>query len=146
MSPREAIYFPHLQEEMIRLALILMLQVQKWCGRCNIHGLWPQDACYCSAPPFHPITNETLRDLMLKTWSVPCEEEPPETLWQHEWIKHGSCSGLNQEEYFAFTTELFLHHTDLLCGSPSGHACFNLDGQPVACQGPEPESCTSRRS
>lgn len=62
-----------------------------------VHGLWPQhergfpDFCARSAK-----VPETLVSRMLPLM-------PSESLIQHQWRKHGTCSGLEMEEYFLQT-------------------------------------------
>jgi len=61
-----------------------------------VHGLWPQgetnrgpENCGSSSPVSQSIIAATLRYI------------PTESLIQHEWKAHGSCSGLTAEDYFA---------------------------------------------
>lgn len=61
-----------------------------------VHGLWPQDETgrgpeKCG--PASPVSHEIVR-LMLNTI-------PTESLIQHEWATHGTCSGLSAADYFA---------------------------------------------
>lgn len=61
-----------------------------------VHGLWPQYErdypSYCSPPGRSPLRSDiaAVQDLM-----------PSEALARYEWRKHGSCSGLPPERYFA---------------------------------------------
>jgi ribonuclease T2 len=65
-----------------------------------LHGLWPQyergypQNCDSDAPRnvADAVMNEALKI------------SPSEQLVQHEWEKHGTCSGLSQEDYFAAAT------------------------------------------
>jgi ribonuclease T2 len=61
-----------------------------------VHGLWPQgettrgpENCGSASPVSQSIIAATLRYI------------PTESLIQHEWKAHGSCSGLTAEDYFA---------------------------------------------
>ena len=60
-----------------------------------VHGLWPQNErgwpedCPAGAPPSKELVARTL-DLM-----------PSAHLIEHEWEKHGTCSGLGADDYFA---------------------------------------------
>ncbi|MEP9388983.1 ribonuclease T2 [Mesorhizobium sp. KR9-304] len=60
-----------------------------------VHGLWPQfergfpESCDTSEPDVANATLRTLYDIM-----------PSAGLIRHQWRKHGSCSGLGQEDYF----------------------------------------------
>ena len=60
------------------------------------HGLWPQadagrgpEHCGNASPVSRDIVQDTLRYV------------PSESLIQHEWTNHGTCSGLGAAEYFA---------------------------------------------
>jgi len=61
-----------------------------------VHGLWPQyergfpENCRTDEPDVENATLRTLYDLM-----------PSAGLIRHQWRKHGSCSGLDQDDYFA---------------------------------------------
>jgi len=68
------------------------------CGRRRgfvVHGLWPQYAggggpSHCgSAEPIDPETVERVKSAM-----------PDERLIRHEWVVHGTCSGLSAHDYF----------------------------------------------
>jgi len=61
-----------------------------------VHGLWPQgetsrgpERCGSVSPVSQAIIQATLRYV------------PTESLIQHEWTAHGSCSGLSADDYFA---------------------------------------------
>ncbi len=88
----------------------------------SLHGLWPQES-YCGV-------SQTLRDLDEKgRWSqlppveldaatrATLDQVMPGTrsqLERHEWIKHGTCSGLSQSAYFGVSILLL----SALNGSP----------------------------
>jgi len=61
-----------------------------------VHGLWPQyergfpENCATSEPYVSNERLRTLYDLM-----------PSAGLIRHEWTRHGTCTGLSQDEYFA---------------------------------------------
>lgn len=59
-----------------------------------LHGLWPQfETGYpqsCSNAPLKSETRDGMLDIM-----------PSKQLVQHEWEKHGTCSGLEPDQYFA---------------------------------------------
>ena len=76
-----------------------------------LHGLWPQpiDNVYCNVPyelkqydknrqwnrlPGIPLSEETRRELLRVMPGAASRLE------RHEWIKHGSCSGSDPENYF----------------------------------------------
>lgn len=61
-----------------------------------VHGLWPQgettrgpEKCSTASPVSQEIVRVTLNYI------------PTESLIQHEWSNHGTCSGLSAAEYFA---------------------------------------------
>jgi ribonuclease T2 len=58
-----------------------------------LHGLWPQFASgypeSCSHSPLSSAVRNSMLDIM-----------PSATLVEHEWERHGTCSGLPQDEYF----------------------------------------------
>ena len=67
-----------------------------------LHGLWPQansgaPPMSCStAPPVAAATVDHMLNFM-----------PSRGLIQHEWQKHGTCSGLSAQEYFARVEQAF---------------------------------------
>jgi len=85
-------------------------------SQLTIHGLWPNYAAaqqghtwpQCCSSKYGPnidphVVQQYLNDL--KTY-WPNEQQPDPTpdysatLWNHEWGKHGTCSGLDQSSYF----------------------------------------------
>jgi len=71
--------------------------------RFIVHGLWPQyergypDFCEGAGPRNAPYeTVERILDIM-----------PSRGLARHQWRKHGSCSGLAPDDYFALTRRAF---------------------------------------
>jgi len=66
-----------------------------------VHGLWPQynganaGPEHCGHPP-GPANPNALLDIM-----------PSASLVEHEWAAHGSCSGLNANDYFALLRRVF---------------------------------------
>ena len=86
-----------------------------WKTDFTIHGLWPQYTTtgypsYCSTDPFDPNTPlEIGWDTMTQYYpDVKYEETDPDydSFWEHEWDKHGTCSGLNQTSYFQQALDL----------------------------------------
>jgi len=86
-----------------------------WLDHFTLHGLWPQ---YKSGGYPSSCTNEKYDvasadyvgwDDMTKYWpEVEYEVTDPEytSFWEHEWSKHGTCSGLSQDDYFQTTINL----------------------------------------
>src|SRR5271165_6176705 len=67
-----------------------------------VHGLWPQydngkwpESC-ASTPPVASATVDHMMPIM-----------PGEVLIQHEWAKHGTCSGLSTQDYFGAIEKLY---------------------------------------
>ena len=76
----------------------------------NIHGMWPSNwdgsyPSFCSSVPF-AITNQT-QQLLLTCWVS--YTGPPQSFWEHEWSKHGTCVSpvLSTDVYFNTTANLF---------------------------------------
>src|SRR5947199_2807970 len=62
-----------------------------------VHGLWPQveggrgpENCGSASPVAQDIVRSTLAYM------------PTESLIQHEWATHGTCTGLSASDYFTF--------------------------------------------
>jgi ribonuclease T2 len=69
-----------------------------------LHGLWPQASS--GQPPMScsnasPVAADTV-DHMLNFM-------PSRSLIQHEWQKHGTCTGLSAQDYFAQAEQAFTH-------------------------------------
>ena len=67
-----------------------------------VHGLWPQDNDgkwpeSCSITP--PVASATVDHMM--------PIMPGQSLIQHEWAKHGTCSGLSTQDYFSAIEKLY---------------------------------------
>jgi ribonuclease T2 len=80
-----------------------------WMYNFTIHGLWPQYdttgyPSYCSTESFDPdVPIEIGWDIMTTYYpDVKYTETSPDydSFWEHEWDKHGTCSGLSQYNYF----------------------------------------------
>ncbi|CAH9087303.1 unnamed protein product [Cuscuta epithymum] len=73
----------------------------------SIHGLWPN---YLSGKwpqncdPQTSLDESQISDMMSameQEWpSLACPSSDGVRFWSHEWEKHGTCSGLNQHDYF----------------------------------------------
>lgn len=67
-----------------------------------VHGLWPQfDRGW---PESCPVADSFVPDRLIETM---LDIMPSKRLVIHEWRKHGTCSGLGQQGYFAATRTLF---------------------------------------
>ena len=114
--------------------LVFVLAIQHWClDACFLHGLWPQRGEYCESVAYVPVDGE-LRDDMMRYWSIPCESPEHTTdLWEHEWSKHGTCSGMNETSYFSKAMDLFQTHREPLCTSSTGQICLDGSFETVPC-------------
>lgn len=116
------------------------LAVQRWCTQdWNLHGLWPQFTpstypTYCEEVVYKPPTGEILVE-MQQSWNQ-CGGD----LWEHEWLKHGSCvmeqEGMVEDTFFNRTLQLFYEYFDLTekcTGQDCTVGCFDLDLEPIEC-------------
>jgi ribonuclease T2 len=67
-----------------------------------LHGLWPQPN---SGPP--PMSCSTANPVATATVEHMLNLMPTRSLIQHEWQKHGTCSGLSAQDYFAKVEQAF---------------------------------------
>jgi ribonuclease T2 len=67
-----------------------------------VHGLWPQAN---SGPP--PMSCSTAPPVAAATVEHMLNFMPTRGLIQHEWQKHGTCSGLSTQDYFARVEQAF---------------------------------------
>ena len=118
------------------------LAVQKWCSsNYMIHGLWPQINStaypeYCKTVSYTNPTGELLTD-MNAYWRG-CDD----TLWEHEWEKHGSCMqeqiNIDENTFFNTTLNLFLENKNLLDRCDGNDdcivGCFDLDYKLIECE------------
>jgi len=116
------------------------LAFQKWCSTdYKIHGLWPDYNAnsypsYCNDTPFdlQQLEKSPKYERILKYW-YDCTYEDTIALYQHEWLKHGTCVasqiGYSQNEYFEKVIDLFDTYKDYNVDT----ICFDLDFEPVNC-------------
>lgn len=64
-----------------------------------LHGLWPQ---YRQGYPSHCTTEKFSKSSQEKFPNL----YPSDSLYAHEWEKHGTCSGLKQADYLALSKKL----------------------------------------
>lgn len=90
----------------------------------TLHGLWPQSGAYCGVSRTDKTYDTSNRWNKLPEVSLSnptraqLNRDMPGTasyLERHEWIKHGTCSGYSQQEYFASSLSLLngVHATNL---------------------------------
>jgi ribonuclease I len=117
------------------------LAVQRWCSSdYMIHGLWPQINStaypeYCKNVSYTQPTGDLLENM--NTYWHKCDD----TLWEHEWEKHGSCMqeqmGIDEFSFFNTTLSLFLENSNLLNNCNSDDCimgCFDLDFKQIKCE------------
>ncbi len=78
----------------------------------SLHGLWPQSGSYCGATAAQKANDQAGKWSLLPAVVLQAATEAalqvaePGTqsyLERHEWIEHGTCSGLSQQNFFAPT-------------------------------------------
>jgi len=117
------------------------LAVQKWCSTdYMIHGLWPQinSTDYpenCKTVSYVEPVGTLLTNM--NTYWHSCDN----TLWEHEWEKHGSCvqaqNNMDEDTYFNTTLSLFLENKNLLNNCKEDDCiigCFDLDYNLITCE------------
>jgi ribonuclease T2 len=67
-----------------------------------LHGLWPQKSTG-GWPENCPVTSEPSRAMVQKTMAF----MPSEKLINHEWSKHGTCTGLTGDQYLELADKAF---------------------------------------
>jgi ribonuclease T2 len=67
-----------------------------------LHGVWPQKQAG-GYPENCPVTSQPSASAVQKTLAF----MPSEKLIQHEWTKHGTCSGLTADEYLSLADRAF---------------------------------------
>ncbi|KAF1323630.1 Ribonuclease ddi, partial [Globisporangium splendens] len=92
-----------------------------WKTHLTLHGLWPEretsaPPSFCDGEPFdaQQVEDEIGFETLTQYWpdvkfSVASPEYP--SFWEHEWTRHGTCSGLAQIEYFSHAVNLIRNGT-----------------------------------
>lgn len=75
---------------------------ERWEGQLTIHGLWPNrfDGSWpsnCSREKLDISSLSSIASDMSDKWP---DVKGGHSFWEHEWDKHGTCSGLAQLDYF----------------------------------------------
>ena len=108
------------------------LKLQRCQGSNNwtIHGLWPEWNNGCPGAQFDMNALTSMRSQLEQKWlSCPEFGESNEVFWQHEWEKHGTCSGMQEAAFFQRGLQLYDQYKTK-CGSATGKecaVCFNKD-------------------
>jgi len=115
------------------------LAVQNWCSsEYLIHGLWADInstsyPTFCTDSPFNltELKKSTKYENILTSW-YDCSYEETLSLYEHEWLKHGTCisqqTGITQNEYFEKTLSLYENNKD-----GANNVCFDLDFIVIQC-------------
>ena len=86
-----------------------------WETNFTIHGLWPQYAengypDFCTDEPFDDTVPQQIGEsTMIQYWPNVMEypnSSSYDSFWEHEWTKHGTCTGLTQYQYFDTAVQL----------------------------------------
>lgn len=90
--------------------LALLIDREKEDFPFRIRGLWPQyDAGhwpqFCKEQPFDLVRLRQLLPKLHKEWHS--YRGSDEHFWEHEWLKHGTCTGMNELLYFTRALECY---------------------------------------
>ncbi|KAL7500096.1 hypothetical protein ACHAWT_009058 [Skeletonema menzelii] len=108
---------------------------QIW-DRLTIHGLWPNnnDGSYpqnCSNEKFDLSNLQPIREELEQKW--PNIQAPSSNtarhvdFWEHEWGKHGTCSGLSQLDYFSHALKELIPTPSIVTDAEEQHAVVKKD-------------------
>mmetsp|Transcript_39597 Transcript_39597/g.62894 ORF Transcript_39597/g.62894 Transcript_39597/m.62894 type:complete len:140 (-) Transcript_39597:195-614(-) len=129
---------------MIKIALLLAtiqsiscewtlgLQMCDNSNEWTLHGLWPEkEDCGGS---FDEGAISDLESVMQSKWRSCTEYHTTnQDFWQHEWTKHGTCSGLSEHDFFAAGLSLYSKYASL-CSGANGKECeLSCDGAQGPC-------------
>lgn len=96
---------------------------ERWKGQLTIHGLWPNrnDGTWpstCSKERFDLSLLQHLSEDLAQNWpnikALSAAAPGHTAFWEHEWTKHGTCSGLAQQDYFNTALDLLLPTPDIV--------------------------------
>jgi ribonuclease T2 len=100
-----------------------------WKTHLTIHGMWPEYSNgkwpeYCSHKTFDKHVIEPLLPKLSHYWPNVKATNPNSTnyynFWQHEWSKHGTCSGLDAKTYFETALQHFVHTPEVISKNYGG--------------------------
>jgi hypothetical protein len=110
----------------------------------TLHGLWPNtDDCKPSSFDEHAISS--IESQLEAKWSS-CygKGAGDEDFWQHEWQKHGTCSGMDELTYFNTALALQAKYNHLCSGWKDKHACelpcTGTTADDIQCSAPDPSA------
>ena len=93
-----------------------VFQMQQCNGIRTVHGLWPQWGEWCAGPPFSSKAIEPLAPELAKYWPSCAGGDNATQFHEHEWLKHGTCAGTSEFDYFSAALALrnvYANSTDL---------------------------------
>ncbi|XP_078433156.1 ribonuclease 1-like isoform X2 [Wolffia australiana] len=87
----------------------------------SIHGLWPSNVdgsypSFCNpGEPFEIVKISDLQEQMASEWpSLACPSSNGHKFWEHEWLKHGTCSDISDQHHYFQATLNFKRKANLL--------------------------------
>jgi ribonuclease I len=96
-----------------------VLALQELCidNQYTLHGLWADPSASCTSCTKEQFSENNLSEATLKDmnmyWMSCMNGSNNDHFWQHEWSRHGTCSGMSQEEFFSTAISLYKEHIDL---------------------------------
>jgi ribonuclease T2 len=81
----------------------------------SLHGLWPERyngtwPSFCSKDALgESAIRHVGMERMQESWPNLLEQSKYTSLWEHEWSKHGTCSGLSQNDYLTVALDYALN-------------------------------------
>lgn len=103
----------------------------------TIHGLWPEFSNntwdqFCRKDHLDLKVLEPIKSRLLHEWPNLLADKSDSSLWQHEWLKHGTCTNMIEFDYFNRTLDLNTRYplTDWLQSGevvPSTSRAYNID-------------------
>ena len=96
----------------------------------TIHGLWPNWQLFCEAPVFNVTLLTPIRSSLDRWWKS-CFNHTNEWLWNHEWTKHGSCSGMDQLTYFSTALNMLGNYSNQCYNHTGDSRCDNHAGDSI---------------
>jgi len=101
------------------LGMQLCPHAEEW----TLHGLWPSSDD-CSQDPFDESAIASIESNLNAKWSS-CYGKGAGNVdfWQHEWQKHGTCSGMKELDYFNTALALQAKFQSTCSGWKDTHAC-----------------------
>jgi ribonuclease T2 len=107
---------------------------QIWDGLI-IHGLWPDndDGSYpqnCTNEKFDLSSLQPIRDELEQQWpniKALANSTAHGDFWEHEWSKHGTCTGLSQLDYFSHALKKMIPTPSIVKDAEARHSFVTKD-------------------